>query len=308
MAVAWLPFRLDPPGRVAVEVDRAEDGALALAGRRVVARGLPPWAGAGVRAVESVTVELAVRPADPRQRGPARILTVSDGYTDANLMIGQHGDDLVVRVRRPGSSPAGLPPLVVRDVFAAGGWRQVAVAVDGAAVGVGVDGFPGRRLEVDGPPMRAWDGSYPVLIGDERPGGRVWHGEVRRARVTADGRTVDYLAPGALEVPEEAWYVPSRLREAAALPGGSGLRRSLLHLVAFVPVGALLAAAGRRPGVAAAVGAAAAFGLMLQLGKVAFDGRHPSALTVAAQVAGALAGSALLLYLRRRRLAAGENP
>lgn len=300
--VAWFPFRLDVPGYLSVDVEREASGALVLDGRRIVAEGRPPWTGTDLGTAEAVDVVLEVRPASALQHGPARILAVSGGYTDASLMIGQERDSLVVRVRHAGSDAGGNPPLLVHRAFARGGWVRVRLQVTDGRVTVAVDGLGHRAIAVDGVPMRTWDPDHPLRVGDERGGARAWNGEVRRAVVTADGHAVDYLAPGALAIADRAWYLPERLQQPLAPPDARARIRSTLHLVAFVPVGALVVAARRTPPGLAAVGAiAGAFALALQLGKIVLDARHPSVLTVLMQAAGALAGAWLLVRLGERR-------
>lgn len=302
VAIAWYPFTLDPPRPATVEVTRLADGSVRLAGERVVVLGAPPWAGGDLRADEVVTVELEVRPARRRQGSrdrPARILAVSHDYSHANLVVGQARTDLVVRVRRDGADAAGHPPLRVPGALARDRWVRLRAVVRPDEVLVEVDGRVRARQRVDVPPVGAWDPSYAVALGDERLGARVWHGRVRQATIRAGDRATDYLAPGRLEVADRAWYVPERLREVALVPAPSAVRRSALHLVAFVPVGALLVLARRSATARSAVLLAAAVSVLLQLGKIGFAARHPSWLTAATQVAGALAGAVTAVRLRR---------
>lgn len=301
VVIAWYPFEADPPRPTTVDVTRLADGSLRLAGARIVARGAPPWAGRGLRDGDVVTVELEVRPARPHQgteARPARILAVSQDYRNANLVVGQSGSDLVVRVRREGADAAGLPPLRVPGVLGTDRWVDLRVAVRPDEVLVEVDGEVRDRHRVGVPPTRAWAPDQPVVLGDERLGARVWHGRVRHAVVSAGDSTTDYLAPGALAIADRTWYVPERLREVRLVPPPMAFVRSALHFVAFLPVGALLVLARRSTTARSAALWAATLGLCLQLGKIALAGRHPSWLTVATQATGALAGAAAAGWLR----------
>ncbi len=64
------------------------------------------------------TVMLSVSAADLQQSGPARIVSVSATPHFRNLTLGQEGQDLVVRIRTPGTGLNGtLPEYIVPDFF-----------------------------------------------------------------------------------------------------------------------------------------------------------------------------------------------
>jgi hypothetical protein len=67
----------------------------------------------GLQDTSRLEIRLVARTDDPDQRGPARLLTISDGVSDRNLTLGRKDDDRVVRVRRPGSDANGTPALEV---------------------------------------------------------------------------------------------------------------------------------------------------------------------------------------------------
>ena len=60
----------------------------------------------------------------------ARILTISRDHWQSNLTIGQQGVDLVVRLRRPGSTSWGGPIFEVPGVFAEPRWRQLRLSIE----------------------------------------------------------------------------------------------------------------------------------------------------------------------------------
>lgn len=78
------------------------------------------------------TLEMTVAVADTMQKGPARILSLSQDTWHRNLTLGQEGSSLVVRLRTPFSGDNGTyPALVVDDFFAAGYQQLIRVAYDG---------------------------------------------------------------------------------------------------------------------------------------------------------------------------------
>ena len=302
IVIAWAPFRLDLPRPVNNGAEFLEDDVLVFSGNHARAVTDPPlpW-----NQARDLTVNLTVRSGHRDQYGPARILTVSRDHLNANLMIGQEGDALIVRVRRSGSDDLGRPAIVVSRVFEYPEWQRIRVQVDDS-VRVTVHGESTVKEVLGENPFNTWDALYQVALGDELTGNRSWQGVIRNARISTGGDARDLLAPGALEVPTTFLYVPARVRDAVRLPDPPAILRSVLHLMAWIPAGALLAVRLEVHRRMLRVGVfAVGFALLLQLGKVAIEGRHPSLLVVATQTAGALGGvlvaGLVLWYCSSRR-------
>ena len=293
VVVAWYPFELDPPRLVDNAVSSAADGSLRIAGDHVRAVGVLPGPAPDSWEPARFHVDLLVQPATAAQSGPARILAVSEDTIRHNLMVGQDGADLVVRVRRPGSDPLGRPAFTVPDVFAGADPVAVQVTVGEPEITVLVDGELRDSAPLDGNPFATWDPAYPLSLGDEPQGGRVWNGQIFRATVTAGGDTVDYLAPRNLERPQRIWYLPDHVQESLGLPSPSAARRSILHLGSLAVLGVLAVAyygpALRPRSLAVPVLTGS---LLVQVGKLLIAGRHPSLLDVGAHVVGAVVGAA----------------
>jgi hypothetical protein len=68
----------------------------------------PPWLDAAI-ATHALDVSLRVEAASGRQRGPARILTLSQDIHRRNLTVAQEGRDLIIRLRTPETDDNGLP-------------------------------------------------------------------------------------------------------------------------------------------------------------------------------------------------------
>jgi len=66
---------------------------------------------------DGLSVALDAKPFLTHQFGPARLLSIGFDHHHGNLILGQQNRDLVVRVRRAGSSEIGTPAYVASNVF-----------------------------------------------------------------------------------------------------------------------------------------------------------------------------------------------
>lgn len=295
---AWFPFTLDPPRVEDNAARQLPDGSLRF--RDAAARALAAPPGTLDADAQRVHVHLVAVPSTTDQHGPARLVSLAENHRNADLMIGQERDRLVVRVQRRASDALGRPALEVPDVFRAGRPVELDVAVRGERLDVVVDGRPVARQALGPEPLRTWDLRFPVAFGDDPGGGRIWHGTLTAAAMTVDGERVEYTAPGAVATPEEAiWVLPDQMRAVLDAPDAGQRRRALLHLGAFVAIGGLarMVSSWRLWRLA---GATLLLSLVLQAGKSVIEGRHPSLIDVAAHVLGVLLGAVLITRWRRR--------
>ena len=85
-----------------------------------------------------ITVSAAT--ADPTQRGPARIVSISADAERRNVTLGQEKDALIIRLRTPAGGENGQKPeLLVPGVFADGRPRLITVTYDAPMLWVTVD-------------------------------------------------------------------------------------------------------------------------------------------------------------------------
>lgn len=314
MAVAFFPYRLDVPHRVPNGAS-VDSGLVTLDGTDAVARTTrpPAWL-ATARETGEFWVELEVRVLDTDQHGAARIVAVEAGYARADVMIGQQRSDLTVSVRRPDSDAAGDPGVAYQDAFDDHAWHEVTVTGRPDEFRVVVDGGPPAFHRVRDPgAFRSWDTGFRLYVGDAATGNRPWHGQVRRLEAGSGDVREDYLAPGVLEVPERVWHVPERFDDPLGWRSDTDRAPvlALLHLLAFVPVGALLAAAaprsGRRRGRVAGL-VIVVLAALVQAGKALFAGRHPALVDLTMASVGGWAGWAGYARLgARRRREAGDT-
>jgi len=210
-------------------------------------------------------------------------------------MIGQDGDDLVLRVRRPGSDASGDPAFGIADVFAPGAlgrWRHVVVDLQGGRVTVELDGV----VVVDEPAeLTGWDPAYRLSLGDEATGRRGWVGELRNVEATTPDHHVDVLASG--QVDDGSGIVwRDRVRNLTSLNSHDPLALTIVRFAVFVPVGLALGLLLRRRWALIGV---VGISLALVAGKLFVADRHPRLGDAVVCVLGGLAGVALAARSQR---------
>ena len=185
---------------------------------------------------------LRIRSLAPDQGGPARILTFSNDPTDSDLMIGQDGADLVLRLRTPWtirSAPSRRSrSRGCRGSSARRDWVDLRVIVAPDRLRI----LSGAEVALERPlprfPLANWDPSHRLALGNELTHDRPWRGEIRHAVVSSGGRTVDYADASQLAFPPEFLLV-------AKYPKLMPLRHLNLpdaarNVVFYLPLGFLL--------------------------------------------------------------------
>lgn len=207
LVASLFPFQLDSWHRVDNAAMRSGES-IVFPAPGIVTFGNPPAAlSPSLDAIElPLRFELEVEPAG-QQSGPARILALSAGPESQSLVIGQSGDDLVVRVRRAGSTASGTPPIVVPGALAKDGSRRVAVEVGADDLTVAVAGTVVERVPADG--IEGWDRRHRLVLGNEHGGRRPWLGRIDVATVSSPDEHLDLLALG--DIPAHYWSLPDRL-------------------------------------------------------------------------------------------------
>jgi len=231
--------------------DQPAAGALHFDGTSLLVGGrTDPWV-AAASASGRFSLRLDFRTEHTDQSGPARLLAVTEDTSNANLMVGQDGADLVVRMRRSGSDTGGDPAFRVPDAFrpaTPGAWRTLELDVGDGLLVARLDGTEvlHEQASADG-----WDPSYRIALGDEPNGERGWVGDLREVRVfspdvSSPDVSSDLLAPGTLNAGSKVVW-RSRVRSLGALTNHDSLLVVAARFVAFVPLGfavALLMARG----------------------------------------------------------------
>jgi hypothetical protein len=306
-ALALAPFRWAPPRRHHNAASADAGGVRFPAAGLAHSRRPPAWLERAAR-LGTVRLDLRVRTYALRQRGPARIFTISRDLHLANLMLGQHGSDLVLRLRRPGGTPGGKPAYTVPGVFRDTDWHDVQIAIAPGSLRITVDGRRALEAPLPEDPLVGWNPDYLVALGSELNGLRRWRGEAARAAVTVDGERVDYARAGALDLPETfwsyanppRWFLPDEVHDHTFTDWGA-------NFASFAVLGFLLAALGGARGSwrrALAICALVSLGVEISQG---FFSRHPDAIDWALNTLGGGAGAVIARRLVGRRLGAGDT-
>jgi glycopeptide antibiotics resistance protein len=89
---------------------------------------------------EGFSVAGVFRAGQTRQRGPARIISVSADATHRNITLGQQGQDFVIRLRTPSAGTNGeKPAMVIPGLFASLAAHRVVMSFDPPRMDVWVD-------------------------------------------------------------------------------------------------------------------------------------------------------------------------
>lgn len=223
-------------------------------------------------------------------------------------MIGQKGSSLVLRLRTTDTTLNGQPEYFIPEVFTDSKWHDIELNVGDQQVTLRIDGEVALFEELPPLPLKNWDRSYQVALGNELTGDRPWLGSVMRAEVEVDGQFFECLNGESLELPETYWPMPgwkTLLIVPFLIEEWKWKVDVIPNFACFVPLGFVLALL--RPTQSSfwlVVGFVALLSLTVELAQLGFDQRYPSALDWMMNVLGAAlgAGCAKLFTWRRRRL------
>ncbi len=307
LVAGFYPFQLQTTAdkRVDNGATLTADGVLHLPSPGIAYTPQPPAWLARAMVGASVEIILEVRPRGNKQDGPARIFTLSESTYRRDLTVAQYAEHLIVRVRSATTDDNGLPSYRINNVFAAPGWHRITLRITPKAVDIRADDI---RLIV---PLAAhslatWDADFRLALGNELTGKQPWLGDIREARVRVDAVSYDYLAPGALVLPEQLVLSPDRLRVVTPFMHTAFKRVVavdwLLNLTGFLPFGWLVSVLyGPRRGPWTAIVLAALISLAIEAGQLlVFADRIPSSEDLILNTLGAALGTRLALRWRYR--------
>ena len=247
MAVGLYPYHFALP-RIAIADNTAAflpEGGLAF---RPPGPGIartdepPPWV-ASAMATDHLDIVLRVRPASGQQYGPARIMTLSFDRRLRNLTVGQHGADLIFRLRTPRTDLNGTPPIQVAGVFKETRWTDLMFSVRPDRLTIKVEGQVVREEDLPARPLANWDPSFRLALGNEISNNRQWLGEIEIARVSTPAMIVDYASGNVLRISPRIFVSASdpRLFPLKYLD----MHDAVINVLGFIPLGFLLGL-GRR--------------------------------------------------------------
>ena len=129
-----------------------------------------------VRRSGEITIEAWVRPANAKQDGPARMVTLSGGSSERNFTLGQEGDKVDVRLRTTKTSGNGIPSLNSPGRSLAPRLTHIVYTRNrGGRARLFLNGKQQAEKRVPGA-MANWNGKYRLALANELSSDRPWLG------------------------------------------------------------------------------------------------------------------------------------
>jgi len=129
-----------------------------------------------VKRTGALTIEAWVRPANTRQGGPARIVSLSADASQRNVTLGQEADHYHVRLRTTATNRNGLPPTSTPPGTARTSLTHIVFTRDAAGNSrVYINGQQRASRKIAGD-LSGWNGRFPLSLADEVTGDRPWLG------------------------------------------------------------------------------------------------------------------------------------
>ena len=122
-----------------------------------------------------ISVELWFKPANLKQDGPARLVTISKNISERNFTIGQKAANLQSRLRTTRTSKNGMPAIDTTPILSEKLTHAVYVRASSGNASLYVNGKKVKGQMTAGA-MSNWDSSYRLALGNELSGERPWLG------------------------------------------------------------------------------------------------------------------------------------
>ena len=243
VGLLW-PFAVQIPTWVANEAVWTNAGTLRFARPGLaVSPESPKWQETS-RDLSLFHVSLQARAFSPQQDGPARLFTLARDTYVQNVVIGQVGDDLVVRLRglcRGFRAQAIACPkqLRIRDVFATSDWVDIDLLVEPSRAMLRAGNRPPLELRIADQPLRGWDAKHRLALGNDVSGLRPWLGELERVTIETSLGSENWLEPARLARPDGFWLLE---RQPKFFPFYHASRGDvILNVVLYMPLAILMA-------------------------------------------------------------------
>lgn len=153
--------RIDDAGRM-----QLADGSFHMPGDALLA---------AAKASNQLTIEAIITPANSQQKGPARIISLSQDAYHRNLTLGQERDQLILRLRTPQTGENGMKPETRLGRIQAGTPTHVLVTYrDGELVSY-LNGRQAERSTRVRGSFSNWE-AHQLVFGDEWKDQRDWQG------------------------------------------------------------------------------------------------------------------------------------
>jgi hypothetical protein len=129
------------------------------------------------RATNEISIEAWIKPANTKQSGPARIVSLSTDPFKRNFTLGQSGSTYETRLRTTKTSNNGFPALSTPEGSATTKLSHVVYTRDDAGTAtLYIDGAKRASMAVSGS-FSNWGDSFRLALGNEITNNRPWLGE-----------------------------------------------------------------------------------------------------------------------------------
>lgn len=169
-----LDLKIENPGTV-----RQSGGVLEIRGNARIRSERPATKIAtAVQKSGELTIEAWMQPANTKQTGPARIVSLSKDSSNRNATLGQDGNRFDVRLRSQSTSTNGLPSTTSSSKAATQKLTHVVYTRDRRGKArIYVNGRENTSRDLKGA-FSNWDRGYHLALADEMTGGRAWRGKL----------------------------------------------------------------------------------------------------------------------------------
>lgn len=156
---------------------RWEDNSLVIqSATRIQSMGNPGRLNSAIANGTGITFEAWLQPANDKQDGPARVITLSGNTSERNFTLGQDGKKYDGRLRTNKTSTNGIPSISTPDASAVLRRTHVVYTYDGRdKARIYLNGAPTTEKSVRGN-LKNWNASYPLILANEAGGERPWLG------------------------------------------------------------------------------------------------------------------------------------
>lgn len=144
-----------------------------------------------VKRSNSLTVEAWVKPANDRQKGPARIVSVSANSSQRNVTLGQEAKKFDVRLRTTSTSTNGIPSTATSNNSVKSALMHLVFTRDATGTArIYINGKQRANKKVPGK-LKNWSMDFPLVLANEKSGDRPWLGEFHLVAVFSRALTTN---------------------------------------------------------------------------------------------------------------------
>lgn len=156
---------------------KVKDGSLEISGKTQLRTDEPPQKLIdAIRKSGAMTIEAWIRPANNKQDGPARIVTLSKDSNERNFTLGQDGNRFDYRFRTNQNGKNGVPSLGSKSGVVQSEIMHVVATHSRAGMStIYINGEKSSDRKVPGEAIN-WDGSFRLALADELNYNRPWMG------------------------------------------------------------------------------------------------------------------------------------